>query len=96
MKNKQRVIIVVLCIVNKLKRNDNLITAVGLRLRQLREARDLSQEKVLFQTDIHLSRIENGYKNITFGTLLELCNAYEITLREFFDGLEYDKPGTDQ
>lgn len=77
---------------NKLKRNEKLIAAVGLRLRQLREARDLSQEKVLFQTDIHLSRIENGYKNITFGTLIELCCTYGISLREFFDGLEYDKP----
>ena len=80
---------------NKLKRNEKLIKAVGLRLRQLREVRDLSQEKVLFQTDIHLSRIENGHKNITFGTLVELCNAYGITMRDFFDELEYDKSGTD-
>lgn len=79
---------------NKLKRNEKLIKAVGLRLRQLREMRELSQEKVLFQTDIHLSRIENGHKNITFGTLVELCSAYGITLRDFFDELEYDKSGT--
>lgn len=62
---------------NKLKRNEKLIKAVGLRLRQLREMRELSQEKVLFQTDIHLSRIENGHKNITFGTLVELCSSDE-------------------
>lgn len=53
----------------------------------------MSQEKVLFQTSIHLSRIENGYKNITFGTLVELCYTYGITLRDFFQGLDYDKPG---
>ena len=81
---------------NKLKRNEKLIKAVGLRLRQFREMRELSQEKVLFQTDIHLSRIENGHKNITFGTLVELCSAYGITLRDFFDELEYDKSGTDK
>lgn len=81
---------------DKLKRNEKLIKAVGLRLRQLREMRELSQEKVLFQTDIHLSRIENGHKNITFGTLVELCFAYGITLRDFFDELEYDESGTDK
>lgn len=80
----------------KLKRNEILIKAVGSRLRQLRESRELTQEKVLFQTDIHLSRIENGYKNITFGTLAELCLTYGISLREFFDGLDYEKSGTNR
>lgn len=70
--------------------NDNLIKAVGLRLRQLREERGWSQENVLFQTNIHLSRIENGHKNITIGTLVELCHTYNIKLREFFKGLKYD------
>lgn len=80
---------------NKLKRNDKLIKAVGQKFRQLRELRGLSQEKVLFQTSIHLSNIENGHKNITFGTLVELCHTYGITLKDFFQELEYDKSGTD-
>ncbi len=74
----------------KRQRNEKLIKAVGLRLRQLRETNGLSQEKVLFQKNIHLSRIENGYKNITIGTLVELCDSYNITLHQFFKGLEYD------
>lgn len=78
----------------KRQRNEKLIKAVGVRLRLLREACELSQEKVLFDTSIHLSRIENGHKNITIGTLVELCNVYNITVREFFKGLEYDKSGT--
>ncbi len=60
------------------------------------ELRDEFLIQGLFQTDIHLSRIENGHKNITFGTLVELCSAYGITLRDFFDELEYDKSGTDK
>lgn len=35
-----------------------------MRLRELREARGLSQEKVLFETNIHLSNIENGRQDI--------------------------------
>lgn len=79
----------------KRQRNEKLIKAVGQRLRQLREACGLSQEKVLFQNSIHLSRIENGHKNITIGTLVELCDTYGTTLRDFFRGLDYDKSGTE-
>lgn len=76
------------------RRNEKLIQAIGERLRELREACDMSQEKVLFQTNIHLSRIENGHKNITIGTLVALCDAYHITLKDFFKKLKYDELGT--
>lgn len=49
----------------KRHRNEKLIRAAGMRLRELREARGLSQEKVLFETNIHLSNIENGRQDIT-------------------------------
>lgn len=76
---------------SKYQRNEKLIKAVGKRLRLLRESCGLSQEKVQFQKSIYLTGIENGYKNITIGTLVELCDTYKITLREFFKGLEdYD------
>jgi len=35
----------------KRHRNEKLIRAAGMRLRELREARGLSQEKVLFETN---------------------------------------------
>lgn len=72
-------------------RNEKLNTAVGERLRTLRLERGLSQEKVYFQTNIHLSNIENGRRDMTFVTLLELCDTYNITIREFFDGLDDEK-----
>lgn len=78
----------------KHQRDEKLIKAVGNRLRQLREGCGLSQEKVLFEKNIYLSGIENGHKNITTATLVELCDTYKITLRDFFKGLEYDRTGT--
>lgn len=75
----------------KRQRNEKLIKAVGHRLRELRLANNLSQEKVLFQNNIHLSNIENGHKDITIGTLVELCYTYKIKLRDFFEELDYDK-----
>ncbi len=74
----------------KYQRDEKLLKAIGLRLRELREACGLSQEKVLFQKNIYLTRIENGYRNVTIGTLVELCDAYNVTVREFFRGLKYD------
>ncbi|WP_462353907.1 helix-turn-helix domain-containing protein [Alistipes timonensis] len=74
-------------------RNEKLIQAVGHYLRQLREERGLSQEKVTFQKNIYLTRIENGYRDITLNTLIRLCDAYQITLRDFFKGLNYEQAG---
>lgn len=74
-------------------RNEKLIQAVGHYLQQLREERGLSQEKVTFQKNIYLTRIENGYRDITLNTLMRLCDAYQITLRDFFKGLNYEQAG---
>lgn len=72
-------------------RNERLIKAVGTRLRLIREERELSQEKVVFQKNIYLTGIENGYTNISVGTLVELCDLYKLSLKDFFKGLEnYD------
>ena len=71
----------------KRHRNEKLIRAAGMRLRELREARGLSQEKVLFETNIHLSNIENG-------RLVELCSTYDTSLEDFFKGMKYARSGT--
>lgn len=70
-------------------RNERLIKAVGTRLRLIREELDMTQEEVWFQRNIVLSGIENGHKNMTFGTLIELCDLYNISLKEFFKRLGY-------
>ncbi len=70
-------------------KNDKLIKAAGTRLRLIREELDMTQEEVWFQRNIVLSGIENGHKNMTFGTLIELCDLYNISLKEFFKRLGY-------
>lgn len=73
----------------KQQRDNSLMKAVGRRLRELRESIGLSQETVLFKTGIYLTRIENGKRNISISTLIELCKVYNITLREFFKKVHY-------
>ena len=65
----------VLCIMVRIPRN---------RLRELRLARGLSQEKVLFETGVRVEHIEMGRNNITISTLHALCTLYGTTLHEFF------------
>ena len=71
-------------------RNERLIKAVGTRLRILREERKMSQEQVVFQKNIYLTDIENGYSNISIGSLIELCDLYKISLNDFIKGLNHD------
>lgn len=83
------IVFLVLCNITK-ERDKDYIAAVGRRLRQLREVCGLSMEKVLFLKNIYLFEIEDGRRNITVSTLIALCEAYAISLYEFYKGLEYN------
>ncbi len=69
------------------RRNEELIYAIGKRLRELRAAKGLSQVTVTFDTDIHIARLESGRYNINVSTLSILCDYYEISLVDFFKGI---------
>lgn len=70
------------------RRNEKLIKAIAIRLRELRLERKLTQETIYFDTEIHLARIESGKLNISVSTLSELCDYYGVTLEEFFRNIE--------
>ena len=59
----------VLCIMVRIPRNEELVRYIAYRLRELRLARGLSQEKVLFETGVRVEHIEMGRNNITISTL---------------------------
>ena len=58
----------VLCIMVRIPRNEELVRYIAYRLRELRLARGLSQEKVLFETGVRVEHIEMGRNNITIST----------------------------
>jgi transcriptional regulator with XRE-family HTH domain len=65
-----------------------------MRLRQLREARGLSQEQAAEIMGIHpksMPRIEGGTANPTVATLVAAAMAYEVPLRDLFAGDEGGK-----
>ncbi len=72
----------------KRRRNEELVKAVGKRLRELRLAKGLSQDVVYIDTDVHIARVEMGRYNVTISTLSDLCDYYGITLKEFFETIK--------
>ena len=65
-------------------RNQALIDTIAVRLKQIREARGITQEVVVYDTSINIGRIEAGQINISVSTLEAICRYFDITLREFF------------
>ncbi len=70
-------------------RNQALIDSIAVRVKQIREAKGITQEVVVYDTSINIGRIEAGQINISVSTLEAICRYFGMTLREFFaEGFE--------
>lgn len=69
-------------------KNELLTKQIALQIRKLRQSKNLSQETVFLDTDIHCARLEQGKQNVTVSTLKYLCDYFEITLSDFFKDIE--------
>jgi transcriptional regulator with XRE-family HTH domain len=65
--------------------SSDVLKRLGLRVRELRVARELSQEQVGERADLHRNEIgviERGETNISFVNLLRICRALGVTPSE--------------
>ena len=74
----------VLCYMGRERYDYELLGWVARRLKELREEKGLSQEKVYFDTGLNVGRIELGKTNISLTTLSVLSKYYNIKLEDFF------------
>ena len=61
---------------------------VGERIKYFRVKFNFSQNKLAEWSGVshtHIAKIEQGHADITVGHLKLICDAFGITLREFFD-----------
>lgn len=65
-----------------------LLKKIAAVIKELREANNLTQEDVYYDTGIHIGRIEAYKVNISISTLKELCDYFEISLTDFFNKIE--------
>ncbi|SBW07195.1 helix-turn-helix transcriptional regulator [uncultured Dysgonomonas sp.] len=67
---------------------ETLVKKVGLKIREIRESRDLSMMDLSDKLDIeynNLIRIEKGRTNPTLGTLYKICQALDVKLIDIVD-----------
>lgn len=68
--------------------NTELLLKIAIRIKELRNEKNISQEMFYMDTDIHIARIELGKVNITVSTLQDICNYFQISLSDFFSGMK--------
>ncbi len=66
------------------ERKKELLLNLAKKVKSLRLMKGISQETAYNDTGIHFGRIEQGKRNISFTTLYEICNYFNISLTEFF------------
>ncbi len=69
-------------------RDTKLLQKIALIIKQLREEKDVSQEEVYNDINIHIGRIETAKANLTVSTLSALCKYFKVTMGEFFKMVE--------
>ena len=67
--------------------NKELIQKIAQRLKGLRDAKGVSQKRVSLDTEIHIGRLESAKANPTISTISRLCEYYDLSLADFFEGL---------
>ena len=70
------------------ERMAEVMKSVGEHAREIRESKGLSRNKVLFDTDVDCTKLEEGVGYSRIKDLKILCEYYGITLAEFFEGVE--------
>jgi DNA-binding XRE family transcriptional regulator len=83
-------------VIMKIEDNSEVSKLIGDRIRQLRlEHNDMSQDELAFQSNLstsQVSKMERGKINPSILSITQVCTAFNITLKEFFSGMEYPRP----
>ena len=63
--------------------NNELLLNLSKKLKGLRKIKGLTQEQVLNDTGIHIARVEQGKRDISYTTLCKLADYFEVELNVF-------------
>ena len=65
----------------------NIKEKIGIRLRELRTEKGLSQEKFSFDCDLdrtYITSIEQGKRNVSIVNIEKIANALNMSVSDFF------------
>jgi transcriptional regulator with XRE-family HTH domain len=69
-------------------RDTKLLQRIALVLKQLRNEKNLTQEDVYNDLNIHIARIETARANLSVSTLSALCKYFKIKVSDFHKRVE--------
>lgn len=65
----------------------NIKESIGSRMKELREAKGLSQKDVAYSADLdrsYIASVENGARNISCVNIEKIAKALQVSVRTFF------------
>ena len=65
---------------------------IGQRIKELREATNMSQKDLSFTADLdrsYIASVENGQRNISIINIEKIATALGVTLKEFFNDAKF-------
>lgn len=63
--------------------NNEILFDLARKLKELRKERGLTQADIYLDTGIHVARIEQGKRDISFTTLVKLARYFKVSLGYF-------------
>jgi len=66
--------------------NEDLLNKIALRIKELREERNVTQEVFYHDTGINIGRIERAKRNMSISTIEEICKYLNVSVEAFFKG----------
>jgi transcriptional regulator with XRE-family HTH domain len=72
-----------------MKNDDNkeILLELANRIKALRNEKKLTQAICYEDTGINFGRIERGVRDISFTTLVKICNYFNISVNEFLEDI---------
>ena len=60
---------------------------IGIRIKELRELKNMTQKDLAYATDLdrsYIASVENGQRNISIVNIEKIANSLKVSLKEFF------------
>jgi transcriptional regulator with XRE-family HTH domain len=70
---------------------ESALIKLAQRIKELRLTKGVSQQDAYNDTGIHFGRIEQGKRDLSYITLLRICEYFDIELMELFVNRDYTK-----
>jgi transcriptional regulator with XRE-family HTH domain len=66
---------------------------IGQRIKELREASNMSQKDLSYAADLdrsYIASIENGQRNVSIVNIEKIASALGVTLKKFFENAKFE------